>query len=92
MHSLYVFSFHIQFCPCPWMLQASACALSVSRVWAAGLGCEGQVFPCGGEVWRSCRQSFLCSGKDALLPATCLLETSAAVSGGESHSLAFSNE
>lgn len=45
MHSLYVFSFHIQFCPCPWILQASAHALSVSRMWAVRLGCEGQDRP-----------------------------------------------
>lgn len=87
----YVFSFHIQFCPCPWILQARAHVLPVSRMWAVGLGFEGQAFPCGGQVWRSCRQSFLCSGKDALLPARCLLEASAAVSGGESHSLALSH-
>lgn len=82
MHSLHVFSFHSQFCPCS---EASAHALSVSRVWPVGPGFEGQAFPRGGEAWRSCRESFLCSGKDALLPARCLLQVSAAVSGGESH-------
>lgn len=91
MHSLHVFSFHIHFSPCPWILQASAHVVSVSRMWAVGLRFEGQAFPCDAEVWRSCRQSFLCSGKDALLPARCLLKASAAVSDRESHGLAFSH-
>lgn len=60
MYSLHIFSFQIQFSPWPCILQATTYVLSGSRMWTVWLGCQGQAFPYGDEVLRSCRHNPSC--------------------------------